>query len=127
MVRQADAHVAFGATLPGTGPQSPGVTLTIIHQVELLRNGSTTTKRTARKLLLPCTISVFDLVLISFLLVSTHAGFAGARGGIYPRQYATSGRERISLNRGWRFSRFKEIPDGLIYERHADTANDTDL
>ncbi|KAK3293817.1 glycoside hydrolase family 2 protein [Chaetomium fimeti] len=34
---------------------------------------------------------------------------------------ASAGRERISLNKGWRFKRWTSNPDGLVYDKRQDT------
>jgi len=52
---------------------------------------------------------LFALLLASFLVAG--------QGSIVPRAQAvaTTGRERISLNEGWKFSRFTSNPDSLSY------------
>ncbi|KAH9883782.1 glycoside hydrolase [Xylariomycetidae sp. FL2044] len=64
-------------------------------------------------------------LLLLGLLAATpnghHAAEARAITGTNPRaQYPVSavegGRERVSINAGWRFARFTENPDGLSYE-----------
>ncbi|KAI1101574.1 glycoside hydrolase family 2 protein, partial [Jackrogersella minutella] len=56
------------------------------------------------------------LLLLEFLLLGTHQA---AEAGVVRRQNeppATTGRERISINADWRFSRFESNPDSLSYD-----------
>ncbi|GJC96760.1 beta galactosidase [Colletotrichum higginsianum] len=67
----------------------------------------------------------FGLTLLSLLLL--FLGPAEARS-LHPRQNtSTTTRERVSINKGWRFWRSEFNPDGLIYDHRPDLENLTDV
>jgi len=57
------------------------------------------------------------------LAVAVYLAVANANG-VVP---STTARQKISLNAGWKFSRFVENPDGIIYDWRADVNNTKDI
>ncbi|KXH35344.1 beta-galactosidase [Colletotrichum simmondsii] len=80
---------------------------------------------TSRRSSLPT--RAFGLTLLSLLLLILNPANALT---IQPRQNSstptTGGRERVSINKGWRFWRSEFNPDGLIYDQRPDLENLTD-
>ncbi|WYZ37665.1 hypothetical protein EsH8_II_001171 [Colletotrichum jinshuiense] len=72
----------------------------------------------------PMTTQALGLTLLSLLLLVLRPAEALA---LHPRQnVSTTSRERISINKGWRFWRSEFNPDGLIYDQRPDLENLTD-
>jgi len=72
-------------------------------------------KITDPKMALGVRLSVLLGCCLLHLLAGAHV--------IQPRQYHTqpTGRQRISINSGWRFWRSESNPDGIIYDNRTDT------
>lgn len=70
---------------------------------------------------LPCTTvaRTFVLVLGLILLLNPVAGVAIASS--QEQNAVSGGRERTSLNRGWRFKRWTSSPDNIVYDKRQDT------
>lgn len=54
-------------------------------------------------------VGVCQLLSLAFLSLPANAGYLG--------EFDSGGRERISINKGWKFSRFTSNPDGLSYNK----------
>ncbi|PKK46067.1 hypothetical protein CI102_9750 [Trichoderma harzianum] len=66
----------------------------------------------------------YKLVLGLWLVIQQHEGFVT---GAAVDSKAQGGRQRISINDGWRFWRSPTNPDGLLYDERPDTVNLTDV
>jgi beta-galactosidase len=61
------------------------------------------------------------LALLSLLLFSQTQVLQVNALQLRAENSRTSGRERISINSGWRFKRFEKNPDGITYDNRTDT------
>lgn len=65
-----------------------------------------------------------DLFYVACGLGSSLQAQARSSGHEGPRQH---GRERVSINAGWKFKRWETNPDGIIYDQRPDLENVTDV
>lgn len=68
---------------------------------------------------LVCNIELLALSLLLAVLFESTEAFAIRNS----RPYTDGGRERISINDGWRFRRTEKITDGLVYDQRPDTTS----
>lgn len=73
--------------------------------------------------------SLSGLVFLGLLLSSREHSAEAFTIDTARSDKSSIGRERISINQGWRFKRFESNPDGLIYDERPDLAglNDTTI
>ncbi|KAL0940528.1 beta-galactosidase (glycosyl hydrolase family 2) [Colletotrichum truncatum] len=69
----------------------------------------------------------YGLVLLSFVLLLVSRPAAALSIKRQDNTTISTGRERVSINKGWRFWRSEFNPDGIIYDHRPDLENLTDV